>query len=363
MKKKVLVIDDEAPMRVAIVTILEVTGYEALQASDGQEGLHLARTELPDLILCDVRMPKLDGYELILELRKSAEAANIPFVFLSGESLPTDVRKGMTLGAEDYLTKPFSAGELLRVVELRIAKHEKLQKQMEERMEQLRKSISLSLPHEFRTPLTSVLGYAEILTASQGLSQDEVTYIGSHIHGSAKRLQRLLENMLLMSELEIQMAEPKSLERLRSSVTSIGFATGQIAESVAQQSGRKEDLRISVQDARARILESHFSKAVEELMSNAVKFSAKGTPIHVVASLEDGQALLVVQDSGRGMTEEEVQRIGAYVQFGRDQHEQQGSGLGLSLVRKIAQLYGGSLSVESSPSSGTKVSLRFPLAE
>ncbi len=363
MKKRILVVDDEELMRSAIRATLRSSGYETDECADGMEALERIKSHIPDLIVCDVNMPKMNGFQLIQELRKSNASSTIPFVFLTGQADPADLRKGMMLGADDYITKPFQTDELIRAVELRLKKHQDVQNKMETKLEELRKSISLSLPHEFRTPLTGILGFSEILKTSEGLSQEEASYIGTHIYGSAKRLQRLLENILLMTELDILATGVEGLKRIRQSSAAVGIVVSQVVESMANEAGRKDDMRISVQDARVKVSGAHLSKAVEEIVSNALKFSSKGMLIQVSASIQEGFAVLAVEDKGKGMSEEQIQRIGAYVQFDRGHREQQGSGLGLSLVKKIAQLYGGSLSVESSPSSGTKVTLKFPLAE
>ncbi len=122
--KKVLVIEDNPDVRENICEVLELACYEVLPASDGYEGVKLAKESTPDLILCDIMMPGLDGYGVLYMLSKNPETANIPFVYLSAKADKSDVRKGMNLGADDYLTKPFEEMELLNAVETRIKKHE-----------------------------------------------------------------------------------------------------------------------------------------------------------------------------------------------------------------------------------------------
>ena len=363
MKKRILVIDDEKMVRTAIDVMLTSHNYDVVQCADGEEGLREARSLLPDLIVCDVTMPKMNGFDLIQELRKSNETSNIPFIFLTGQSLQSEMRKGMMLGADDYLTKPFVPDELIRVVELRLKKRDALEQQMQTKLDELRKSISLALPHEFRTPLTGILGFAEILKDSKSLSQEEAAYIGTHIHGSAKRLHRLLENMLLMAELNVDAADPSRIKSLRSSSCSIGNVITQRVEAHALEAGRNEDVQASISEARIKVLEAHFSRVIDELLSNALKFSNKGSKVEVKTSIEGGTAVISIEDRGKGMTQDQIQRLAAFVQFDRVRNEQQGSGLGLALVKKIAHLYGGSLSIESSKSVGTKVILKFPLAE
>ena len=122
--RKILVIEDEAEMRRNIVTILEMEGFEVLQASHGRDGVELARAELPDLVLCDVTMPELDGHAVIAALRSNEGTVGIPFIFLTARAEKSDLRTGMVLGADDYLTKPVDADELLEAIRTRLERHD-----------------------------------------------------------------------------------------------------------------------------------------------------------------------------------------------------------------------------------------------
>jgi len=118
--KKILIIEDEEQTRKNLATILRMEAYQALTASDGQLGLDLARREQPDLILCDVMMPRLDGYGVLSALRENKATSGIPFIFLTARGERNDLRAGMNLGADDYLTKPATASELLAAIEARL---------------------------------------------------------------------------------------------------------------------------------------------------------------------------------------------------------------------------------------------------
>ena len=124
--KKILVIEDNEDIRENLLEILELAGYTALSAENGKRGIEIAEQFLPDLILCDVMMPVLDGYGTLSILRKKIKTADIPFVFLTAKSEKNDFRYGMNLGADDYITKPFESNELLSVIELRLSKAEKI---------------------------------------------------------------------------------------------------------------------------------------------------------------------------------------------------------------------------------------------
>lgn len=122
MAKKIAVIEDNLDMRENISELLELSNYDVVSAADGKEGVELVKKELPDLIICDVMMPGLDGYSVLYMLGQDPNTRNIPFLFLSAKAEKEDFRKGMNLGADDYLTKPFTEMDLLNTVEKRLQK-------------------------------------------------------------------------------------------------------------------------------------------------------------------------------------------------------------------------------------------------
>jgi CRP-like cAMP-binding protein/ActR/RegA family two-component response regulator len=122
MKKKILLIEDNSDVRENTGEILELAGYLVVSAPDGKAGVDLAQKEKPDLVVCDIMMPELDGYGVLHILNKNVETAGIPFIFLTAKTEKTDIRKGMNLGADDYLTKPFDDTDLLNAIEARLRK-------------------------------------------------------------------------------------------------------------------------------------------------------------------------------------------------------------------------------------------------
>lgn len=146
--KTILVIEDEPQVRNNIQQIIELSDYRVLAAENGRVGLQLAKTALPDLIICDIMMPEMNGYEVVAALRENNATATIPFIFLTAKVERTDLRQGMELGADDYLTKPFTAEELLKAVESRFqrqAAHLERVKLEREKAEELSKQIQQAL--------------------------------------------------------------------------------------------------------------------------------------------------------------------------------------------------------------------------
>lgn len=126
--KKILIIEDNLEVRENLEEILELSGYEAISAENGKVGVTKAMENRPDLIICDIMMPELDGFGVLNVLSKKPETSGVPFVFLTAKSEKTDWRRGMNLGADDYITKPFYKDELLNVIEMRLKKKSSLEK-------------------------------------------------------------------------------------------------------------------------------------------------------------------------------------------------------------------------------------------
>ena len=119
---KILVVEDEAGIREKLITVLGFEGFDTLGAADGRVGVQLARSEQPDLIICDIMMPDVNGYGALRELRADPTTASIPIIFLTAAASRADMRKGMELGADDYITKPYTVEELLSAVRTRLSR-------------------------------------------------------------------------------------------------------------------------------------------------------------------------------------------------------------------------------------------------
>jgi two-component system sensor histidine kinase/response regulator len=361
---KILVIDDEQDIRDKIQKILEYEGFETMSAENGRIGVELAKKHPPDLIICDVLMPELSGYGVLTELRSELSTATIPFIFLTAKATQKDVRHGMSLGADDYLAKPFKISDLLDAIHTRLEKHAIELKQMEE----LRLTLSSTLPHELKTPLTAIIGFTEFLLGiDRDLlpSLDEILEMQRSIHDCALNLKRLIENYLLYARLKLLEYDPKRREAWQRARKTIG-TKNRITSCVTQKAedlDRLEDIILDLIDADLLVAETDLKKVVEELLDNAAKFSERRTPIHITATVEGEHYLLRITDQGRGMSKEQIANIGAYMQFEREHYEQQGSGLGLIISRMLAQLYGSELIIDSVPNEGTSVTVAFNIGE
>jgi len=244
----ILVIEDEESLRLTLAERLTMEGYRVQTAADGQAGIRLALAEPPDLILCDVMMPVLDGYGVLQALQADARTAPIPFLFLTAKADPSQVRAGMGLGADDYLCKPVAKADLLASVRSRIEKHRRQQQRLEHLVETARLEVVRRLPHELRTPLTSLFNASQLLEiADPAQPVPGVRALGRAIRLASQRLHRTTYRFLLYAELA-QANQPgkRSAQLDNNDYHSITALTTHLVEQLARQHSRLGDLQFDL---------------------------------------------------------------------------------------------------------------------
>jgi signal transduction histidine kinase len=306
----------------------------------------------------------MDGYQTLNALQHDPVTCTIPFIFLTALRDQQHIRYGLGLGADDYLTKPFTVNELINVVNIRLAKKEAIQRASDRKLTELRDSIGMALPHELLTPLNGILGLATVLLDEHAPPGPmEAREFARSIQLSALRLHRLIFNFIIYSELELIVSDPKRIAELRKGPTTpVREIVEQAARERAEASARADDLILDLEEGTAVIAADRFRKAIEEVVDNAFKFSRLGTPVWIQSRTTERHCLIQVSDRGRGMTAEQIASIGAHMQFERRFYEQQGAGLGLIIARRLAELHGGDLTIDSVPGEQTMVQLALPKA-
>ena len=360
---KILVIDDEEWLREMMELALRQRGFQVIEAENGAVGIEVARKELPDLILCDVNMEKVDGYLTLSSLRSEPTTASIPFILMTGLADQAGMRHGMELGADDYLPKPFTIEALYAAVEARLKKVTVVRQEAEKKLADLRENLSMMLPHELRTPLNGILAYGEMLVAdAESLPPIEIAEMGQVIYDSGKRLERLIENFLIYAQLELLGSDPQKLRSLlRSQTPAAAGVIERHSRGQAESANRAADLALELADVPAPISEEYLAKIVDELVQNAFKFSQPRSQVRVALSNHSPDIVtLAVADKGRGLSTEHIAKIGACMQFDRKMHEQQGLGLGLTICKRLTELHGGTLTIQSDPRAGTIVTVKLP---
>jgi signal transduction histidine kinase len=353
--KTILLVDDDPQLRTVFEVALSRNGYHVLVADSGITALALARQHLPDLILTDIHMPGGDGSSLLQAIRHDPELRSKQVVLMTGRPDLVTPRKGMEEGADDFLLKPVSLGPLLSCMEARFRRASVSWRVEDEILARLRQSVPMQLPHEFFTPLAGIIGLTDILRTNYAeLTSDEVADIHNDIYQSALRLHRTLRNFLLILELQEARPEPL-LSPLSASQVEDAVRAG-VTETF-RLNPREKDVTVELVARSLSIKADDLSRIVEELVDNACKFSRQGTPIKVELHPDNR---LIVTDEGRGLTPEQISSIGAFQQFDRKKHEQQGLGLGLVLVQRLVLLWSAKFSISSEPGKGTRVEIAFP---
>lgn len=355
----ILVIEDEQFIRNNLIELLSSEGYDTFGAGNGREGIIEIQKHTPDLILCDIMMPEIDGYGVLEYLRKNPNTAMIPIIFLTAKVDKSDMRLGMGLGADDYITKPYNDDELIKTVKTRLEKHNLIKKQVDE----VRDSIAFSLPHEFRTPLTTILGYSDIIMSeAEKLETNQIIDLSRNIYLAGERLLKLTEKFLLFTKLMLISRDNTALDESKNKYIDLPSHTvKRISAEIAGKNNRLEDLEIDCEDTKVAILLDYFEIIISELVENAIKFSYPGSKIIIASAIAVDDYILNFIDYGRGMTEEQINNIGAFTQFERQKFEQQGIGMGLITIKLILQLFNGNLEIKSIPGKETIVKIKLPL--
>jgi len=355
--EKILVIDDESDLREEIREILTIEGYKVILAKNGNEGLDLALSHRPDLILCDIMMPGMDGNKLLEKLRSDSNASLTQFVFITALADKEDIRKGMKLGADDYLTKPFTRDELLKTIQMRLKKVIAIENRLQKEMDHLRKAVISYVPHELRTPLNGILGLASYLCEnSADIDAKEIREIGNSINESGLALYSTLSKY----QIYIQLITRPSLISSSDELNVASEIISAIGNETANRYNRQCDLEMNIEDISLFASVEEFSIIINELFDNAFKFSESGTPVSAAFSKKEGVAEFLIHNSGMVFPEGSIDKIGAFVQFDRPKHEKTGSGLGLIITKKIAELKNGFLNITSTIENGTAVTVSLP---
>ncbi|OYQ63196.1 hybrid sensor histidine kinase/response regulator [Pseudanabaena sp. SR411] len=356
----ILVIEDEDLIRESLEDLLSLEGFEVITAENGERGVNLASQKHPDLILCDVMMPILNGYEVLEQLRQDKALSTVPFLFLTSMMDRRSTRKGMALGADDYLEKPCTKDELLEAIAVRLGKQQAIDQRIEEKMESLRTSITLSLPHELQTPLSGIMGLSELMMMqSEELLPYEVYEYADGIHQSAKRLYRLIQNYLLYSRLMVMRSQGQTLFTSTYPCNS-QMIISNLGDRKARSCDRLDDLELNLAKIDLAVSSEDLTKIAEELIDNAFKYSPQGSKVAINSHVSDNAWILTIQDHGRGMNAQQIANIGAFIQFERQFYEQQGIGLGLSLAKTLVEFYGGKIDIQSQENVGTKLCISIP---
>ncbi len=356
----VLIVDDEPEIRRLTRRRLQAAGYQVVDAGDGEQGIEAVKQHNPDLILCDITMPGMDGIEFLTTIRGNfAQFADIPFIFITGLRGRDDLLKGLSLGADDYLAKPVDPAILLTKIRSMLNRISRTEQRMKAEMEVLRTSVLSALPHELRTPLTHIIGFSEILKNEihGPINNGRYSEYVHDIYAGGQQLLGIVNGSLDLIEVLCGKTAP-AMEAV-----DVGEFVDHCVSEFKEQSDRA-GLVLSVHghyDVPHMVTDPVLLKrAVGALLSNAVKFTSPGGRIDLSAALDDEEKIrLSITDTGAGMMPEKIERLfDAFEQTDSgDARRYGGAGIGLTMVRAIINILNANVSMESQPGVGTTVTL------
>lgn len=372
----ILVIDDEPDNFDVIETLLNEPDYVLHYAASGSSAIASLKLFDPDVILLDVMMPEIDGIEVCKQIKAMPQWEPVPIIMVTALTTKEDLARCLEAGADDFISKPVNGIELrarlksmLRIKQqyARIESLSKLQENtiqlLQNNLDELCGNLVSTLPHELNTPLNGIFGVIGLLVDEyEDMSSEEVHELLVMAQKSALRLQKLTKRFLQYAQLEMFAGNPGFAEARNTHQPRI--STQPLIENAikvqAESVNRAGDLVWQLENLEIAMSERDFTCTLDELLENAFKFSKPGTPVKVSSQLKNDKFHLSISDRGRGMTAEQIAKIGIFTQFERKSYEQQGMGLGLKIVQKIIELYGGEFGISSIYNERTTVHIEVP---
>jgi len=375
---KLLIIEDNLNNIQVVVNALQHYGFETAVARNGISGLKRAELLQPDLILLDILLPDIEGFEVCQQLKANPQTQDIPIIFMTALSRVEDKVKGFAVGGVDYVTKPIHHEELVA----RVITHLKMQAQKKQLQSQAQalehakqlaetlqaqaeaanraKSVFLAnMSHELRTPLNAILGYTQIFQRDKAFTPSQLEGINI-IHRNGEYLLTLINDILDLSKIEANKIEFFPTEV---SLPSFLQQITEIFQIRAQQKGLHFRVEITSPLPIIRVDEKRLRQILINLLSNAFKFTQQG---HITLQLgyQQHQLLLKVEDTGIGIKSEELPKIFLpFQQVGHPNAQEKGTGLGLAITQQLVEMMGGQLQVESRFEQGTIFWMTLDLPE
>ena len=362
----VLMVDD-TPANLELLTVmLKVRGYKVRAAVSGKLALQAVRNNPPDLILLDINMPEMSGYEVCAELKADEKLKDIPVIFLSALSETMDKVKAFGAGGVDYITKPFQFEEVEARVETQLElRRQKLQLQENydklRDLEKLRDSLVHMIIHDLRSPLAGIYGYLELI--KEDATKTPSSASGRHIDEALKSAKQMTQ--IISDVLDVSKMEGKQMKLQLAECDLVGAVEAGIS-TLKPLFGNREVRFVPPKSAAAVLADSEIiSRVIQNLLANAIKFSSKeGGLIRLTVESSGNRACVSVQDNGPGIAPEYRQRI--FDKFAQvelpDGRQKDSTGLGLTFCKLAVEAHGGKIGVDSEEGKGSTFWFELPLS-
>jgi signal transduction histidine kinase len=375
IQASVLIVDDITENLQVLGKILDEHGIEFRYASSGKEALEAVSYTKPDLILLDVNMPEMNGYEVCEILKKDPGTNYIPVIFLTANNEPEDIIRGLSVGGIDYITKPFNSKELITRVkshlELSISKQimafqneklSRLNRELKDTVASRNKFFSI-IAHDLKDPFNTLIGFSDFLLKSvETASQEEIREIVKHIYNSSVFGFELLNNLLEWSRSQTGRIKynPEKVE-----VTELAYRIVELLKSTAE----KKQITLSVSnEMEYKVMADRkmIDTVLRNLVSNALKFTSAGGSVTIQCGSMDNMAVTIsVIDTGKGIPEEDIKKLfrvdESFSTPGTD--DERGTGLGLLLCKEFVEKNRGEISVKSEVGVGSEFTITLPASE
>ena len=363
----ILVVEDQPSQRMLICRYLSCAGYTVVEAEDGLRGLELARQIRPDLIVLDVMMPKLDGFEVCRRIRNDAELRHTAVLISTSLDNTEALERGFDAGATEFISKPIS-GKLLQFRARFLLRRSKIERELRDAKDRAvaandaKMQFLANMSHELRTPLNAILGFSEVIKDEHFGPLGSDTYKGyaQDMHTSGRHLLRLIGDLLEISQSTSgNLALADERVDLKDVISAAAIQLSQRAKKadVSIHSECRAPLPVVRGDSR------RLTQILLNLLSNAVKFTPGGGEVHISAgyAARDG-VWIAVCDNGIGMAAEDIPKI--FMPFKQLENALtktfEGTGLGIPIAMELAQLHGGTITYESTLGKGTTATLKLP---
>lgn len=356
---EVLIVEDTPNAMKLLSAVLSGAGYAVRQAASGELALWSAQFKLPELVLLDITMPVMDGFEVCRRLKGDPKTANVPVIFLSALDAIEDKVLGFKLGAVDYIAKPYQPEEVLARVRTHITLA-RLQKELED-ADRVKSAFLATMSHELRTPLNAILGFCDMMRSEMfgPIGNRRYHEYLENIYGSGSLLLSLVNDLLDFSKLEagqyVLTESEFDVGELIDGCADLTAATAAAGELTLEKT-LADGLPLLMADGRA------VRQIILNLLSNAVKFTPSGGKVTIAVRMEDGEMAFSVSDTGIGIAPDAIERITKPFQQADASIARRfgGSGLGLAISANLLQLHGARLTIDSKVGEGTTFTAWFP---
>lgn len=365
-KRLILVVDDQHQNLQLVASVLNPL-YNLVLTDKGEKALPYALKKRPDLILLDIMMPEISGFEVCRQIRQQPELNTIPVIFLTAKTEEDDILHAYEVGGVDYITKPFRTRELLARIDAHITlkeQHEsilRLNSELAEINKQKDKLLSV-IAHDMRSTIGSIANLVEVLMPDiDSMSAKDIAQYLQLIKDGSEKVYSMFDELLLWAKSQFQNVP------LEQTVLHIRDEAYDVVSQVAIQAGNKNiDIVVDVPAEATVYADTNMVRTIlRNLISNAVKFSHAGTSVHIRSSLEDGAVKVSITDKGIGLKPDDISKIlGGTVGFTTyGTKGEKGTGLGLNLCNAFIQKQGGTFHIESTYGEGSTFSFTLPTPE